>query len=895
MGLDLVTGYALRSTNEPAMDSSIEISSLECPEFAFEGIPEQVRQALLASGEIREFPQGAFIAMPGDPGDRIRFLLAGSASVFLQEQDGPEIRVETIRPGELIGEISYFTGRPTPLNTTVQAEQPCQVLEVPGLAFEKILREHPDYTLSVLRCLARKVMRVDRNVYRVTRKKRALQTLISRQEHLFPDYFVSETVRRRMRHRLEELAASRYHVLITGETGVGKEFMAHALYGMSPHYKRLFLFLDLLRLTKGPEPEGEFCELRSPEPDITNEQMKLFFGQETQTEDGRIVETAGYLELADGATLVVKEIGQLTPPVQQELLKTLKQGTFRRVGGTGSHTTDFRLIGTTNLELSEITPDQHPLLSWLLEHSLVIPPLRERRKEIPTLVQHYVERYCRELHKHVEHIPKETIKSLVSYSWPGNDRELATTLKRAIILCDDGVLRPEHISFDLRRVEGAGKINLLRVPALRVAMRSPLFPAVFQSAAAPFFFILLILLFLGPADPNQNPGGLFSWAVGWPMMVFGSFFWARFWCSLCPIGTLSNLAKKIISLERPFPAFLKARSEWIVALSVLFIIWLESATNIRNSPFNTGFLLITILFLAVMVSIIFERQSWCRYLCPLGGMMGVFAKVSPIELRADRNVCASQCTTNECYLGTSKAPGCPFGQMAPSLRSNRFCKICGNCIKNCPHGAINLNLRIPGSEIWEMKQVGAITAMLVISMFAGLLSELLHKMPVYTRWLSLTGTLPEIVEFTLFFLLVVASANGLVTLASLLSAQVSHETRRENFARYGLALLPLVLTAYMAVHLFYLINLGVYFPIILWQTFQFEIFRQLVITVPLDWTFFLQRILVVLGIVGSVVVSFQLSRGKHRQFRTSLAEFLPHALVATIFGVLFMEALQGLV
>ncbi len=348
-------------------------------------------------------------------------------------------------------------------------------------------------------------------------------------------------------------------------------------------------------------------------------------------------------------------------------------------------------------------------------------------------------------------LPKETLKTLLSYSWPGNDLELATTLKRAVLLSEDGIIRPGDISLDLRRVEGGGKINLLRIPALRATVRSPLFPAIFQSAAAPFFFILLVLLFLGPADPVANPGGLFSWAVGWPTMVFGSFLWARFWCSLCPMGTMSYLAKKIVSWEIPFPAFLKYKSDWIVAGSALFIIWLETATNMRSSPLNTGLLLVTICLLATAISVIFERQSWCRYMCPLGGMMGVFAKVSPFELRADRNVCSSQCTSNECYTGTKGVEGCPFGQMAPTIRSNRFCKICGNCVKNCPYGAINLNLRIPGSEIWEMRQTGAITAFLVISMYGGLLTDMLHKMSAYDGWSVFLGDWPRLLKFTLFF------------------------------------------------------------------------------------------------------------------------------------------------
>jgi DNA-binding NtrC family response regulator/polyferredoxin len=875
------------------MEPNRDTTWSELAQDPFKDLPESFRQAILEKGVVQQYPAGATIAAPGDAGDKIRFLLSGAAVVVFQEQDRDEIPVENLGPGDMIGEISHLTGRRAPLNSTVNALEPCQVLELGADAFDQIMRDYPSCAVSVLRNLALKVIRLDQSVYRKTRKKRALQALISRQDHLFPDYFVSETVRRRVKGRLEELAFSRAHVLVAGETGVGKEFLAHALYEMSPHFRRVFIYVDLLRSLGDSSAMGEYCLIPQDTADATEKQMKLFFGYEDRKRAGDgVTETPGYLELTEEGTLVVRGIEQLTPTMQTRLLEALKTGVFRRVHGKAELNTDFRLIGTTNLEFSEVSADKHPLLTWLLENSLIIPPLRKRRKEIPALAQHYVDQYCGELRKSTNKLPKETLKTLLSYSWPGNDLELATTLKRAVLLSEEGIIRPGDISLDMRRVEGGGKINLLRVSALRATVRSPLFPAIFQSAAAPFFFILLVLLFLGPADPVSNPGGLFSWAVGWPMMVFGSFLWARFWCSLCPMGTMSYLAKKIVSWDIPFPAYLKYKSDWIVAGSALFIIWLEIATNMRSSPVNTGLLLVTICLLATAVSVIFERQSWCRYMCPLGGMMGVFAKVSPIELRADRNVCSSQCTSNECYTGTKGVEGCPFGQMAPTIRSNRFCKICGNCVKNCPYSAINLNLRIPGSEIWEMRQTGAITAFLVISMFGGLLTDMLHKMPAYDGWSVLLGDWPHLLKFTLFFGAILGAANLLVLCGSFLSSRVSSEPVKENFGRHGLALLPLVLTGFMAFHLYYLINLGVYFPILLWQTFQFEVFRQLVITVPPAWTLFFQQVLIIVGLVGSVVVAMQLSRGKHRSFSKVFAEFLPHAAVACIFGYALMSVMR---
>ncbi len=859
----------------------------------FQNLPDQLRQTIWEKGLIQTYESGDCIVSPGDTGDAIRFLLFGKASVLLRSEEGQDITVELLQEGDLIGEISYLTGRPSPLNSEVIAQEYCKVLEISGADFEAILKNHPDCAVSVLRMMARKVIKLDQNLCKNIRKKRALQALISRQDHLFPDYFVSETVRRRVSRQLEQLAEGKNHILITGETGVGKEFMAHAIYGMSPHYKRIFLYLDLLRPFHQSEPGDSYCELPQDLADATEEQTKTFFGSEENRGDGRLIEIPGYLELTEEGTLLVRGVEQLTQSMQLKLLRALKTGLYRRSGARANQSADFRLIGTTNLDISEISQEKHPLLRWLFSNSLAVPPLRKRRKEIPALVQHYVHQYCQELRKDPIKIPKDTIKALVTYSWPGNDRELATTLKRAVLLAEDGVLRKQDIYFDLRSIEGEGKINLLRLPGLRAAMESPLFPAVFQSAAAPFFFILLILLFLGPVDPKANIGGLFSWAVGWPTMIFGSFIWARFWCSLCPMGTLSHLAKRVISYDVPLPPFLKQKSDWIIAGSALFVIWLEVVTDIRNSPVNTGLLLLSILLLALIISVIFEKQSWCRYLCPLGGMMGLFAKTSPLELRADRHICASQCTSNECFTGTATMEGCPFGQMVPTLRSNRFCKLCGSCIKNCPHSAVRLNLRVPGREIWEIKQIGAITAMLVIGMYGGLLSEMMHKMSAYTTWTFWAPFQSELILFTIFFTLIIIGCNLVTLAAAYLSSVPAGETVKENFARYGLALLPVVLTGYMAFHLYYLINLGVYFPIIMVETFKFEIFRPFIITVAPDITWKIQQLLLWLGIIGSLVLMFRLSRGKNTSMKDSLLEFLPHAVAATAFFVVLMYTIKG--
>ncbi len=857
-----------------------------------ERLPEAVRLTVREKGRTREYSPGDVLMAPGDSGAYIRFIMSGEASVMLKDGDEPALSVDIMKSGDIFGEISFLTGSPSPENAELVADEPCSILEVPASEFEIILRQNPEFTVSLVKNLARKIMRLDRMVLRSRQKKRALQSLISREEHIFPDYVIGDYVRSHLAARIEELAHSDGPVLIIGETGVGKEVLAHAIFRLGHHYKSVFLLLDLLRTRY----EQTFHVMRNEElgmeRDVLQEQMQLFFGLEEPGVNGRPKVQPGYVELTEDGTLLVRGLEQLEPDVQEELLEVVcGSGTYMRVNGDEPHPARLRLLATTELHPDEITRADHPLLHSLLQRSIVIPPLRNRRREIPGLVSHYINQYCQELRKQIVETPKETLKTLVNYSWPGNDIELSTTLKRAVLVSEGEVLRPQDIYFDLKRVEGTGKFNLLRFQAVRQAILSPLFPAVFQSAVTPFFFILLALLFLGPQDPLNNPAALFSWAVGWPVLIVGAFIWSRFWCSLCPIGTLSKLAKKIIALEKPFPTALKNRSDLLIAGAVLCIIWFETATGIRNSPFNVGLLLLTMLFSAVTVAVIYERQSWCRYLCGLGGMISVLSKGSFLELRADRNVCISQCSSNECYLGTPEREGCPFGQVAPKLHSNRFCKLCGICVKNCPHGAVNLNLRLPGNEIWEMRHTNTGTAFLIIGMIGGLLSEMAIKMPLYKELTSYLP-LPDILKFTIIFFVVVLTANLMLAIATVFSHRVFDEGFQENYSRYGLALLPVALTGFMAFHLYYLINLGVQLPILVSKNFDFEIFRTLIITVPPWLTHFFQQLIVWLGLLWSLMIMYKLGRGSHERFSVAMYGVMPHMGSAVVLTVCVLKSIR---
>jgi hypothetical protein len=179
-------------------------------------------------------------------------------------------------------------------------------------------------------------------------------------------------------------------------------------------------------------------------------------------------------------------------------------------------------------------------------------------------------------------------------------------------------------------------------------------------------------------------------------------------------------------------------------------------------------------------------------------------------------------------------------------------------------------------------------------MYGGLMSELLETGTIYDRFYHLFFDWPDIIVFTLFFTLAILCANALTFVAATASSQVSGETTKENFARYGLALLPLVMTGFMAYHLYYLINMGVYFPIVLWQTFHFSIFERMVITVQPSWTLFAQQLLVFIGALGTIVISYRLSRGKNAKLTTRrFTEVLPHLVVAIILTAFLLHGMQS--
>ena len=223
---------------------------------------------------------------------------------------------------------------------------------------------------------------------------------------------------------VERVAPTDSTVLVLGETGTGKELIARAIHNLSGRFGRPFVKLNCAAIP--------FDLLESE-----------LFGHEKGAFTGAIAQKIGRFEMAHSGTLFLDEIGDLPPALQPKLLRVLQEQEFERLGSGRTHRIDVRLVAATHHDLAQMVRRNEfrsDLYYRLNVFPILLPPLRERRQDIPPLVTHFVETFSRHMGKPIRHIPLETLAAFSSYSWPGNIRELQNLIERAVIRSDDGIL-----------------------------------------------------------------------------------------------------------------------------------------------------------------------------------------------------------------------------------------------------------------------------------------------------------------------------------------------------------------------------------------------------------------------------------------------------------------------
>ncbi len=237
---------------------------------------------------------------------------------------------------------------------------------------------------------------------------------------------------------IKQVAPTRSTVLLTGESGSGKEVVARAIHQLSGR-------------------TGQFIPIHCAAlpPNLLESEL---FGHEKGAFTGAIEQKKGRFELADGGTLFLDEIGEIAPQIQVKLLRVLETRTFERVGGVESIQSDARLISATNRDLKEMV-EHHEFREDLFYRldvvNIVMPPLRERQEDIPVLVKSFIDEFARENGKDIHGISDEALDTLCAYRWPGNIRELKNCIERMVIFCRGTTLELNNVPMNIRTGESS--------------------------------------------------------------------------------------------------------------------------------------------------------------------------------------------------------------------------------------------------------------------------------------------------------------------------------------------------------------------------------------------------------------------------------------------------------
>lgn len=605
--------------------------------------------------EWQEYVKGSEVIQQGQNIEFFYVIAEGRVESLVKKEEHDILQISTFRPGDAFGEISLLTGNPAA--STVRCLDDCRILALDARQFALMLVRWPDLNHKIIEKLSERLSTANDSLWQAKYKEFLRSSMqLSRYKEKFYGIWGGKGTTQSINAKIEELSKDPQNLLITGESGTGREMMAWYIH------KSLF---------------GE----TAPFVVINARHFDQQWGESFNS----------LFNLLESGTLLVKGIDKLSTRAQinlAECLRTQKVKCF--------------VVGTTFSEKSELIPE----LESSFGQRFRIKPLRERKRDIPIIAQGVLEQLAKKHNREVPVLDHESTRLLLSHNYrQENTTELIQVIERAFSLAKNDTISMEHIFFGPTAQKVGKSFNLLTwQPLKEIISKGKLLFAL--RGLTSFIFVLIILhLLFRPHIPMAVDVFTIVWGLWWPALVIISPFIGRIWCTVCPFSTIMEFVQKYIHWNKPVPDILKKYDYLFITVMFLMIFWVEVVTGMRYNPLYTGILLLIILLLAIVAGVIFTRHTWCKNLCPLGGLVGTASIGSVLEVRADTNICLNKCTTLDCYVGSDKVPGCPMSQHLPYLDNNLDCKLCFNCVKNCPNDSVQLNVRIPAQEVWHLVRV----------------------------------------------------------------------------------------------------------------------------------------------------------------------------------------------
>lgn len=599
-----------------------------------------------------------------------------------------------------------------PVDRTYQALCEGSLAIVPASQLNQWVTDHPEVGQAFSRQLAQQLAQVSAQLNQEQERQTAL--LPYRVPRVERGIVGSSRYAVRLRHQITQAAESRDPVLVFGEPGLEKDNIC-ALIHFSSTYRRE----PLIKVNAGK---------------LQQSGAELF---------GRAGGKPGLLEWLGEGTLILNNIQELPESLCPQIAQLLEAGTYRPISRSsrdpsdGAEAAELRPCRARILLISERV---FPPIEKGVKQTIKVPPVRVRKADIKAQVDYYISLTSRSRGIPKPKVTPEALRRLQSYDFPGNTREMRNLVERAMVQSDGSPLLTEEVFWSTQAKGGRFRLNLLNAnPILRQFLRSSWWPdQINYWIVLPLYTLVVGLLFWGPQDRGHNIGLNLFWAWWWPLILLGFPFVGRLWCAVCPFMIYGEITQKLSLWLFP-----RALGEWprrqverwggwfLVGLFALIFLW-EELWDLQDTAYLSAWLLLLITAGAMICSLLFERRFWCRYLCPIGGMNGLYAKLSMIELRAQQGTCSAECTTYQCYKGGpakgegQETLGCPVYSHPAQMQDNKDCVLCMTCLKACPHRSVELNLRPPGIELWTSHNPRNSEVALLLLLLGGVF---LHRLP----------------------------------------------------------------------------------------------------------------------------------------------------------------------
>jgi transcriptional regulator with AAA-type ATPase domain/polyferredoxin len=676
---------------------------------------------------------GEIIVHRGRVGEAFFVVLSGAVEVLLRSSDGRRLPLARLAAGSTFGEMSLLTDEPA--SADVVARGDVKLLVYPGESFQNALAGCVELRNHILAGFCASLRETNVMAWRYFQRSELLETLMHAEEST-GELVAESRAMRKVEAGIAELGATVHPLLITGDAGVGKLFVARKIHEAGGGGTPLVIVdcsrvdaADIGKLLFGPTEDWEYRD---------------------RLGEAGALPLSGALDLADRGSLVLRRIDALPLPSQEVLARYAS--TLLDLDVDGEISPRVRLLVTTRSDPETLAADESfsdELARILSARTLAVPALIERKRDLLPLARLFLAQHVPEgrqrFNRSAEHI-------LLSAQFRHrNAAELREAVEFGSLFADGEEIGSEHIFTGPRSTAGEIEYDLFPTTWVQWLLSGRRLFRLSTAVSAVFLAVTIVCLLAGETLAGRVANGV-VWGLWWPSVILAFLLIGRIWCTICPIALIGRILRRLGGLERKPPHWMKKYSGATILTLFLLLIWSEHRFQMIRRPEATGVLLLALLAAAALCGLIYQRESWCRYLCPLGGLGAGYSAAATVHVRANPSVCVTQCSTHECFKGVGGAPGCSVFHHPMYAGDGQFCKMCLECLGTCPHGSARLYLRPPLQGIWR---VGSLSDML--APFALVVSFAFVVMFASQRlaWLA------EPIAYTIALLVAVCAGGGL--------------------------------------------------------------------------------------------------------------------------------------